>query len=232
MPSDAIIQAQSLSKIYQDGASTVKVIDGLDLVVESGEMLAIMGASGCGKSTLLHLLGTLDHFTGGDIQLMGESIKHLSESRKGQVRNQHLGFIYQFHHLLPEFNVLENVAMPLLMRKMPVAKVKERAASMLSRVGLSHRMDFSVGQLSGGEKQRVAIARALVTKPQCILADEPTGNCDDQTASALCELMRSLNKESGIAFVVVTHDVNLAKRMDRVLYLKEGKLVEGEAATT
>lgn len=232
MPNDAIIKAQSVSKVYQDGDESVRVIDGLDLSVQPGEMVAIMGASGSGKSTLLHLLGTLDDFTGGDIQLMGQSIKHLSEQRKGQVRNQHLGFIYQFHHLLPEFNVLENVAMPLLMRQMPLALVKERAASMLSRVGLSHRMTFAVGQLSGGEKQRVAIARALVTKPPCVLADEPTGNCDDHTASVLYDLMLSLNQESGTAFVIVTHDARLANRMDRVLCLKDGKLVqEAEAAT-
>lgn len=225
MNNSDIITARHLSKHYRDGMATIKVIDQLDLSVNTGEMLAIIGASGSGKSTLLHMLGTLDQPSSGELMIDGKNICALSEKQKCLLRNQSLGFIYQFHHLLAEFDVLENVAMGLLIRGERVKVAKKMATQVLNRVGLSHRIHFRVGQLSGGEKQRVAIARALVTQPRCVLADEPTGNCDDKTAAQLRDLMVSLNQEYQISFVIVTHDLRLANKMHRVLRLENGKLV-------
>ena len=220
-----IITARALSKHYADGLATIKVIDQLDLSVKKGEMLAIIGASGSGKSTLLHILGSLDRPSSGELIINGKNIGMLSEKQKCVLRNHDLGFIYQFHHLLAEFDVVENVAMGLLIRGEKVKVAEKLATKILHRVGLGHRLHFRIGQLSGGEKQRVAIARALVTQPTCVLADEPTGNCDDQTAAQLRDLMVSLNQEYKISFVIVTHDLRLANKMHRTLRLQNGKLL-------
>ncbi len=221
---DIILDARGLTKVFDDGRLNLKVLDGVDLTIRRGERIAIVGASGAGKSTLLHCLGGLDTLSQGEVRVAGEAMHRLSDAQRGALRNRRLGFVYQFHHLLPEFTALENVALPLLIRRRPVAEAEAAAAELLSRVGLAERLRHKPGELSGGERQRAAVARALVTRPDCVLADEPTGNLDSRTAEAVFDQMLALNAELGTALVVVTHDLRLAARMDRVLRLDAGLL--------
>ena len=221
---NVIISCQGLSKSYHDGNTSVEVLKELDFSIQNGERIAIIGPSGSGKSTLLHLLGGLDRATSGKIFIEGTDWHDLSEKKRCMLRNKHLGFIYQFHHLLPEFSAVENVAMPLLLAGMPVIEAKMQAQAILEQVGLSSRVLHKPSQLSGGERQRVAIARALVHQPRCVFADEPTGNLDQATAARVFDLMLELNRQRQTALVIVTHDKQLAARMDKVLVLKAGQL--------
>ncbi|MDT8405935.1 MAG: lipoprotein-releasing ABC transporter ATP-binding protein LolD [Methylococcales bacterium] len=220
-----VLQARQLTKTYRQGNLVVPVLKGVDLAIEPGERVAIMGASGSGKSTLLHLLGGLEKPDSGQVMLAGASLYDISKTRLNRLRNADLGFIYQFHHLLGEFTLLENVAMPLLIAGQSVAKAKAAAGDLLTRVDLTHRLTHKPGELSGGERQRAAIARALINQPKCVLADEPTGNLDSKTADQVYQLMLALNRELGVAFLLVTHDPELAERMDRTLHMSDGLMV-------
>ncbi|WP_284356472.1 lipoprotein-releasing ABC transporter ATP-binding protein LolD [Pseudomonas putida] len=225
MSDKAVLSCRNLGKSYDEGPESVKVLSGLNLELHAGERIAIVGSSGSGKSTLLNLLGGLDRPTQGSVWLAGEELSALGERARGLLRNRELGFVYQFHHLLPEFTAIENVCMPLLIGRTPIPEARERAEALLKRVGLGHRLNHKPAELSGGERQRVAIARALVNRPGLVMLDEPTGNLDHHTAQGIQELMQELSSASRTAFLVVTHDLNLARQMDRVLKLDDGHLV-------
>lgn len=225
MSDKAVLSCRNLGKSYEEGPESVQVLAGLNLELRPGERVAIVGSSGSGKSTLLNLLGGLDTPTEGSVWLAGEELSALGERARGLLRNRALGFVYQFHHLLAEFTALENACMPLLIGKTPISEARERAEALLKRVGLGHRLNHKPAELSGGERQRVAIARALVNRPGLVMLDEPTGNLDHHTAQGIQELMQELSSHSQTAFLVVTHDLNLARQMDRVLRLEDGHLV-------
>jgi lipoprotein-releasing system ATP-binding protein len=224
MTDQAVLLARGLGRDFNEGASTLTVLDDLDLAIAKGECIAIVGASGSGKTTLLQILGGLDRPTRGSVAIGGKDIHALGEAARGELRNRTMGFIYQFHHLLPEFSALENVAMPLLIRRVPVVEARRQAEAILEKVGLGARLEHRPHQLSGGERQRAAVARALVTLPLIVFADEPTGNLDGRNAEQVFELMLQLNREHGTSLVIVTHDLRLASRMDRVWLLENGRL--------
>jgi lipoprotein-releasing system ATP-binding protein len=224
MNGDFVIRADKIAKTYQEGKLRTEVLHEVSLGVKRGETVAIVGASGTGKSTLLHILGGLDAPTAGEVEVEGKTMSRLSDRARGELRNKSLGFVYQFHHLLPEFTALENVSMPLLIRGTAIGIAREQAAALLTRVGLAARLEHKPGELSGGERQRCAVARALVTRPACVLGDEPTGNLDEKNAAAVYELMLELNREIGTALVLVTHDPKLAARAGRTLELSNGAL--------
>lgn len=221
-----VMRAEKLAKTYAEGKMKTPVFDGLELSVQAGETVAIVGASGAGKSTLLHLLGGLDTPTAGEVYVAGQQMSTLSNAARGQLRNSALGFVYQFHHLLPEFTALENVMMPVMLGGADVKVATQRAKALLEKVGLGHRIEHKPGELSGGERQRAAVARALVNQPACVLGDEPTGNLDEKTAATVFELMLELNRAQKTSLVLVTHDRRLARKLDRVLELHEGRLRE------
>ncbi|HTC27544.1 lipoprotein-releasing ABC transporter ATP-binding protein LolD [Dyella sp.] len=223
---DIVLRASHIAKTYEEGDLRTKVLSDASFTLKRGETLAIVGASGSGKSTLLHIIGGLDTLTSGEVEVEGRLLSKLSDAERGRVRNKSLGFIYQFHHLLPEFTAMENVCMPLLIRGTNIAEAQKQATALLERVGLGQRMEHKPGELSGGERQRCAVARALVTRPSCVLGDEPTGNLDEDNAAQVYALMLELNREIGTSFILVTHDNRLAKRMDRTLELHNGELRE------
>lgn len=228
--SNGILEGCQLSKNFDEGPAQVRVLKQVDFCLEKGEFVAIIGNSGSGKTTLLHLLSGLDVPSEGQVLIDGKDFSSLSDKQRGVVRNQHIGFVYQFHHLLPEFSALENVAMPLLLRKGSKAEVKRRATAMLEKVGLGHRVHHKPSELSGGERQRVAIARALVTEPSCVMADEPTGNLDVHTAREIQTLMHDLNRSLKTSFLIVTHDLGLASQVDRVVKMEDGHLMSADKA--
>ncbi|QFT10269.1 lipoprotein-releasing ABC transporter ATP-binding protein LolD [Vibrio sp. THAF190c] len=220
------LQCRDIRKTYREGSLDTEVLKGVSFDIEQGELVSIIGTSGSGKSTLLHILGALDDASSGNVHFLEQDLAALSSNKQAKLRNQHLGFVYQFHHLLADFSALENVAMPLLIGGVKPSQAKKEAAALLDKVGLSHRVDHRPSELSGGERQRVAIARALVNKPSLVLADEPTGNLDHATALSIYDLMRELNREYNTAFLVVTHDGELAAKMDRQLHMQDGLLVD------
>lgn len=222
---EMVLKCTSLSKEFREGGQVLHVLRGIEMEVARGDLLAIIGASGSGKTTLLQLLGGLDTPSSGQVEILGHDLSRLAEEDRGRLRNKSIGFVYQFHHLLPEFSALENVAMPLLVGRMKPADAADRAAALLQRVGLGERLGHKPGQLSGGERQRAAVARALITRPALVLADEPTGNLDGRTGNQVFDLMLELNRELGTSLVVVTHDHDIADRMDRILALEDGHLV-------
>lgn len=222
--SPSVLSCRTLGKTFREGGQALQVLDGVELEVKAADLLAIVGASGSGKTTLLQLLGGLDQPSSGSVSVLGQDLAGLDAAERGRLRNRHMGFVYQFHHLLPEFSALENVAMPLLVRREDPAVAAEQAAALLQRVGLGDRLDHRPGQLSGGERQRAAVARALITRPALVLADEPTGNLDGRTGDRVFEQMLELNRELGTSLVLVTHDPRIAARMDRVLTLRDGRL--------
>lgn len=224
-----VLQAENVSRHFEDGQRRIQVLDGVNLSVQAGEMLAIVGASGSGKSTLLHCLGLLDRPDQGELLIAGQKTANMNEGARSLMRNECLGFVYQFHHLLPEFNAIDNVAMPLIVGKQPLARARDQAQSLLIDMGLGDRLENYPGQLSGGERQRVALARALVTKPVCVLADEPTGNLDRETAAQVFDLITRIRDDFGTAVILVTHDMQLAQRADRRLTMLHGKLIDSEA---
>ena len=225
--SNVVLSAQRLSKTFNDGRNQVEVLKGLDFSIHEGEFVSIIGASGSGKSTLLHILGGLDLPTSGDVILKGHALNKLNETKRGDLRNQYLGFVYQFHHLLSEFNAIENVSIPLLLRKdSTVEQAEQRAVDLLTKVGLKHRLTHTPGELSGGERQRVALARALVTNPAVVLADEPTGNLDRRTAFDTLDLLKDLRRDLNMSMLIVTHDEQLAQSADRILHMQDGLWID------
>uniref|UniRef100_UPI004048A9F4 lipoprotein-releasing ABC transporter ATP-binding protein LolD n=1 Tax=Vibrio anguillarum TaxID=55601 RepID=UPI004048A9F4 len=224
-----LLQCHNVCKTYQEGELRTQVLKGVSFGIQAGELVSIIGTSGSGKSTLLHILGALDEATEGSVSFLGQDLSSLSSNKQANIRNQHLGFVYQFHHLLADFTALENVAMPLLIGGQKVWRAKQAAQALLEKVGLGHRLSHRPSELSGGERQRVAIARALVNQPDLVLADEPTGNLDHKTALAIYDLMRQMNQEFGTAFLVVTHDSELAEKMDRQMHMQDGLLINVEA---